>query len=147
LHAARFGVGPLTQELGTLFKTAAPSCQVRETAIAFHLVNGRIYHHDLELAFAECNVRTSGSVGLDGSLMLLAEMPIPAKLLASLNLPPAAAKQKIRVPIAGTIEQPRIDQKMLSTLNAQIIREVAADALKRELENKLKGRLKTGGGH
>jgi hypothetical protein len=146
LHGARVGAGPLTRELSSVLKTKAPTCVIREAEIPVQLVNGRIYHRDLELGFAEFNVRTSGSVGLDGSLMLLAELPIPTKLLGVAQLPPQLARQTIRVPITGTVDQPRVDQRALQAVSSQLIRDLASDALKHELEHKLKGLLKPGGG-
>ena len=45
---------------------------------------GRIYHEGLELRFSDLTIRTSGSVGVDQSLALLAEMPVPPKWVASM---------------------------------------------------------------
>jgi hypothetical protein len=144
LENVRFGPGALSHELSDLFKTPAPSGLIRRCEVMFHLVNGRIHHRDLDLTFPEFTVRTSGSVGLDGSLILLAEMPIPPKLLGSANVTSALAAHKIRVPISGTVDQPRIDQKALNAVAAQLLRDSSGDALKHELEHKLKGLLKPG---
>ena len=140
LHDARFGPGALSRELSAVFKTPPPAIVVRDAEVAFHLVHGRVYHRDLELTFDDVTVRSSGSVGLDGSLVLLVEMPIPPRLLNSVKLSPALAKQIIRLPITGTIDEPRVDQRVIQGVTNQILRELAADALRRELEQKLKSR-------
>jgi hypothetical protein len=147
LQDARFGPGPLTRELTSVFKAPPAASLVRSSEVPFHLVNGRIYHRNLEVHFGDFSVRTSGSVGLDGSLMLLAEMPVPGHLAATTKLGAALSGQIFRLPISGTIEQPRVDQKALQTITAHILRDAAAEALKQELENRLKGLLNPGGGH
>jgi hypothetical protein len=146
LHNARIGAGPLTQELTSALKQKSPTCTVRESEIGFQLVNGRVYHRDLELIFPDFTVRTSGSVGLDGSLLLLAEMPLPLKLLGITQVPPQLARQTIRVPITGTIDHPRVDHNTLQSVSTQLVRDLAGEALRHELEHKLKGLLKQGGG-
>ncbi len=110
-HDARFGPGPLTRELTAVFKKPPPSCVVRASEVPFHMANGRIYHRDLELIFPEFTVKTFGSVGLDGSLVLLVEMPMPPKLVASLKLSAALARQTIRLPVSGTVDEPRLDAR------------------------------------
>jgi hypothetical protein len=134
LHGARFGPGPLSRELAGTFKTPPPACMVREREVPFHLQRGRVYHRDLELIFPEFTMRTSGSVGLDGSLALQIEMPIPVNLLGQTNVNSALAKQTIRLPIIGTVDQPHIDEHALHALSAQILRTIAAEALERKLK-------------
>jgi hypothetical protein len=134
---AQFGPGALARELGAVFKIAPPPCRVAPADIPFHLANGRIYHRDLELVFAEGTLRSSGSVGLDGSLGLLIEMPIPPALIASANLPSSLAKQMLRLPVGGTIDQPRIEPRALQAATNQILREVAGEALQQRLKSLL----------
>ncbi len=147
IHAARLGPGPFTRELGGAFKLPPPTAVVRPGEVPFHLVNGRVYHRDLELVLPDVTVRTSGSVGLDGSLALVAEMPLPSRLFGAVSLSPALAKQTVRLPIGGTLEQPRLDQKALQGVVGQIARDLAGEALKHELENRLKSLLRPGGGN
>ncbi len=139
LHRARFGPGPLSRELAAVLKTAPPACAVRDATVPFHLVHGRVYHRDLELTFPDFTIRTSGSVGLDGSLAMLVEMPLPVKLLGSAKVSRALAAQTIRLPIAGTVHAPHIDRQALQAISGQLLREIAADALEREVERKLRG--------
>lgn len=145
LHSARITPGPLVRELGTLMRTPTAAALTKEARVPFQLIGGRVYHRDLELAFPEFTVRTSGSVGLDGSLALLAEMPVPPRWAAASKLAPALAKQTIRLPIGGTVEQPRIDQTALRRLTAEFARDVAGETLRNELEKKLQGILRPRG--
>ena len=90
---------------------------------------------NLELILADnFSVKTSGSVGLDGSLAMTAEMPIPVSLLGALKLPAAIAKTPIRLPITGTIDHPRIDPKALQ----DVLKQASRDAVGGIVEDRLK---------
>ena len=41
------------------------------------MVQGRVYHRGLELQLPEVTVRTYGSVGVDQTLAIMAEMNVP----------------------------------------------------------------------
>jgi hypothetical protein len=138
IHSAQVSAGPLVRELSVLLKGPATLTLTRENVVPFQVINGRVYHRDLELHFPELTVRTSGSVGLDGSLSLIAEMPVPPKWLGSSKLASALAKQTIRLPIGGTLSKPRLDQRALRELSAQMARQAAERAIGQELDNQLK---------
>jgi hypothetical protein len=108
IHSARISASPLLRELGLLRKRPPTADLVREAVVSFQVANGRVYHRDLELVFPDLTIRTSGSVGFDGSLDLVAEMPVPSKLLGHGRLADAAARQPLRLPIRGTLEKPKL---------------------------------------
>ncbi len=135
LHSARIGAGPLLQELSVFLKSPPVLKIPREHVIPFRLVNGRVYHQNLDMPLGELTVRTTGSVGLDGSLALIAEMPIPPKWLGKNQLPKGA--QTIKLPIGGTISSPRIDEKELRKLMAQHLKDAASEGLRQEMEKSL----------
>ena len=85
-------------------------------------------------------IRTCGSVGLDGLLSLLAEMPVPPKLIANTPVAGALKDKSIQLPIGGTLDKPVLDAKALANTTAQIMREAAGGTLGREL-NKTFDRL------
>lgn len=138
LHAAKVGPGPLVRELSGLLRTPAPASLVKEAHVPFQVTRGRVHHRNFELMFPDFTVRTSGSVGLDGSLALVAEMPIPPKWIGNNRLGTALAQRTIQLPIRGTLEQPRLDERALEAALAQFTRDAAAELLKQELDNRLK---------
>ena len=73
----------LLQAIGSLFGMPGEAEIRRDLVVPFQMVNGRVYHSNFEIPFRNATVRTRGSVGLDGTLALIAEMPIPEKLLGS----------------------------------------------------------------
>lgn len=137
IHSARVGPGPLVHELAVLLRAPPNVCAIRESVVPFHLVNGRVHHRDLELIFPELTVRLSGSVGLDGSLALIAEMPIPPKWLGSNRMSAALAKQTVKLPIGGTLDRPKLDEKVLRAASVQFLREAGGEMLRQELEKQL----------
>ncbi len=129
LHHAKVGPSPLIVQITGLLKTVAPFSVIRENQVKFKLEKGRVHHENLELNLPDnLTVRTSGSVGLDGSLSMIAEMPIPAKLLG-FKIPPALARVPLRLPIAGTVDHPQIDSRALQDLVKQAAREAGSNLL------------------
>lgn len=134
LHSAQIGPGPLVQELAVLLGRATPAQLRREAVIPFRMSQGRVYHRDLELVFPDLTIRTHGSVGLDQSLEIMAEMPIPPKWRASHQMLDLALQdQIIRVPIAGTLSKPKIDSRTLEQLSQQFLENAARNVLERGL--------------
>ncbi len=144
IHSAAISPGPLVQELSVLLNGPATLTLARENVVPFRLVNGRVYHSGLELHFPELTVRTSGSVGLDGSLALIAEMPVPPKWLGSSKLAQAVAGQTIRLPVGGTLSKPKLDQAALRAASAQFARDATENAIRLELDSTLKREAENG---
>lgn len=145
IHSAQVSAGPLVQELSVLLAGPATLTLAKDNIVPFRLLNGRVYHTGLELHFPELTIRTSGSVGLDGSLSLTAEMPVPPKWLGSSKLAKTAlGNQTIRLPIGGTLSHPKIDEKALRDASVKFVRDAAGNALGQETEGKLKKEAESG---
>ncbi len=144
IHSAQVSPGPLVQELSVLLKGPATLTLARDNVVPIVMKNGRVYHSNLELHFPELTVRTAGSVGLDGSLALVAEMPVPPKWLGSGRLASAVAGQTIRLPIGGTLSSPKLDQQALRAAAAQFARETTENVLRQDVDGKLKQEAENG---
>jgi translocation and assembly module TamB len=139
LHSAQVSGSPLVQELSVLLKGPATLTLAKDNVVPFRLVEGRVYHNGLELRFPELTIRTSGSVGLDGSLALTAEMPVPPKWLGNSKLAKSVlGNQTIRLPIGGTLEKPKIDEQALRNAMSRFVRDTAEKTLRQEIDNNLK---------
>jgi len=138
VHSVQIGPGPLIRELAGLLGYAAPARLRRESAVPFEMVDGRVYHSNLELIFPDLTVRTSGSVGLDKTLSIVAEMPIPPKWLGKNVLGNALKDQTVRIPIRGTLSQPQLDRRVLARFNQQLLKDAAKNVLEEELQEGLK---------
>jgi translocation and assembly module TamB len=129
IHSIEIGPGPLIRELAVLMGRETPAKLRREGIVPFQMVDGRIYHKDLELIFPDFTVRTYGSVGLDQTLAIMTEMPVPPKWLENNPLAPGLKDQIIRIPLAGTLQKPQLDRAEMDKLSRQFIRNAARNML------------------
>ncbi len=117
IHELAVGPGALVRELATALRMPPRLVTVENEPITFRLSDGRIHHSELTFRLQRLVIRTSGSVGLDGSLSMVAEVPMPAHLLGDRPIAAILAKQTLRIPIKGTLKKPRIDgQGLLKSL-------------------------------
>ena len=138
IHDVRVGPGYLIQELAQLAGRANQVQITRQSVVPFRMVDGRIYHRDLELAFPEVTIRTYGSVGVeDQSLAMMAEMPIPARWQTNPAVAAALRNQVIQIPISGTLRQPRIDRRAFDQLARQFMQNAAQNMLETQLNKQL----------
>ena len=138
IHSLEVSPGPLVRQFAVFLGRETPAKLRPESTVLFRMVGGRVYHQGLELIFPEFTVRTYGSVGLDQTMSLMAEMPVPPKWLA--NRPMLAQtlrNQTIRVPIAGTLSQPRLDQKVMADLSRQFLQKAAGNMIQGEFNKQL----------
>jgi hypothetical protein len=137
VHAVRIGPGPLIREMAVVLGRDKAAELKRESVIDFRLVDGRVYHKGLEMAFPDVTVRTYGSVGLDQTLSIMAEMPVPPKWQAGGMLGSALRDQTLRLPIAGTLSKPSIDKRVFDQLQGQVLQKAAENVLGDELHRGL----------
>ena len=111
----------------------------RESTVDFKMIQGRIYHQNLEFAFPGVLVRTNGSVGiLDQSLSMNAETIVSGERLGNLPIAQAALQNTtFRLPIAGTLSRPSIDGRAFAEATRQNIRNAAEGALQQGLNRGL----------
>jgi hypothetical protein len=138
IHSMEIGPGALTGELGTFLSRAAPAGLRQNSIVQFRVLDGRVYHQGLELVFPEFSIRTRGSVGFDQTLAIEAELPVPPKWLANNPLIPQAVRnQTIRVPIAGTLAKPQLNQQVMQDLTRQFLQKAAGNVIEGELNKGL----------
>lgn len=142
VHTIRVKGTALLFELVTALAETPSEAQIApNTVIPFQMANGRVYHKDLVVTFPNVpnfSIRTSGSVGVDGSLQLLAEMPVPPKLvaLAAKNGVPLD-NQSFKIPIGGTLTHPKIDAGALRQAEGDLLRNNVRNAAEGAIQNQL----------
>lgn len=134
IHSIRATPGPLLTEITRALKLPVGLNLTKEQTIPVRLTQGRVHHQNLEIPLGEVDLKTSGSVGLDGSLSILAEFPTPQRWLGK-NAPRALGV--IRLPIGGTLTAPRIDPQALQQIVSRYAVEATGELLRRELEKNL----------
>jgi len=138
IHSIEVGPGPLTAEMATFLGRAAPAKLKQESVVEFRMVDGRVHHRGLELIFPDFTMRTAGSVGLDQTLNITVEMPVPPKWQAgNTTLAQAMRNQTITVPLAGTLSKPRLDQRVVDNYTRQFLQRAASNVIESELNRLL----------
>ena len=141
LHAVRVGPGPVVTELATLFGAKQTKLTLaNEQVVPVRLADGRVHHEGLALTANGFTVRTTGSVGLDGSLDLVAEVPVPEGAVAPLlrnnpRLREAVTAKRLAVRVGGTIAKPRLDPGAFREAVRRYAEEVAREAARNKLDD------------
>lgn len=115
-----------------------------EQNIPFAVERGRVTHKDMRIQAGDVLVTTSGSVGLDGSLELIAGIPILKEWVDKTPALQPLAGQMIQIPIRGTVQRPQLDSSGLIQLAQQLATSALAGAAQKQIDkglNKLLGPL------
>ena len=148
VHYVRVGPGPLARSLIQLAEqvralsqqrpwtpSANPTTwlQLPAQTVAFRMEDQRVHHQGLLFQIDDVQVRTSGSVGLDQQLALEAEIPIRDEWVNQSPLLASLRGQTLKIPIRGTLDKPRLDERALANLTRQAV----GGAVNRALENQI----------
>ncbi|MBI3839586.1 MAG: hypothetical protein HY288_16825, partial [Planctomycetia bacterium] len=102
---------------------------IDDSNIEFRMVNRRVYHRGLQFMVGAVPVTTHGSVGLDESLAIVAEIPLQATLLGiDLSLGTLEG-QTLQIPLEGTLSRPKLDRRALQQLTGQMLQSTARGVL------------------
>ncbi len=137
VHQIDVAAGPLLYELALLLGVEARARLASNSVVRFRMVDRRVYHEAVALDLGGLTVQTQGSVGLDGTLSLLAEVPVPPQWLNEPQIRAAVGSQTLRVPIGGTLERPQLDRRMLDQLSQQMVRETTRNVIEENLNRQL----------
>jgi hypothetical protein len=122
VHSATMNSGPLIEQLASLVSASPSLIHIEpESVILFRMTGGRIYHQGLALQFPDVTMRTYGSVGLDDSLKLMVETSVPLKWLPSNAVTDTIKKQKLQIPVGGTLKSPQLDLGELARVKSQLL--------------------------
>jgi hypothetical protein len=154
LHKATVTAGPVVGEVAKLLGADNTIMTLaNEQAVPVRVENGRVFHENLTIKVGGYFVKTSGSAGFDGSLDLVADVPIPGGLPALKNSPvlaKALTGKRLQVPIRGTLDKPVLDPRAFQAAVAKLVQEAARDAgkdlLNKELEKVFPGGVMPKGG-
>lgn len=126
LHAIDVSPGPLARELAKLFKSAGVVHLARESNVEFQLADGRVSHRGLEFGIEQLRIRTSGSVGFDESLDMVAEVHFNLSESLTEKLPVLSKLNQhvLRIPVKGTLKRPQLDFKSLAANSPALLGEL-----------------------
>ncbi len=111
-----------------------------EQRIAFRMVDGQVYHENLNVRVGDVQISTAGSVGVDGQMNLVASMPIPDDWADKSPLLQGLRGQSLQFPMGGSLSQPQINTDFLRQFGREAVRGAAQGLLQQGLSKGL-GRL------
>ncbi len=128
LHTVQFAAGPTIKSVVQRFNLNGDwrAELAHETVIPFQMHQQRIYHQNFQFGLGPVRMETSGNIGFDDTLDLIARIFIraDANQLAGRPVLQALSEQGIRLPITGTFEKPLIDDKALGTDAINLVQSV-----------------------
>ncbi|MEZ6133909.1 MAG: hypothetical protein R3C53_03255 [Pirellulaceae bacterium] len=148
MHSAEVGPGPLSNQIISMVKqidairkkdfTQAVSTQkvwlkMPEQRIDFQMVDGRVFHRNLNIRVGDVNMTTSGSVSVDGQMDMMAAMPIPDDWIEKSPLLVGLRGQSLQFPMRGTLKAPQIDGESIRQLGRQAVQGAAQGLLEKGL--------------
>jgi hypothetical protein len=102
------------------------------------MIEGRVEHQNFQIEIGDVVVRTSGYVGLDQSLSLVAEIPIRDKWVQRDPFLRGLKGQTLKIPIRGTLQKPRLDKQVIARLSRQMLQGAADGLLNDAIDRRLK---------
>ena len=136
VHGATVGPGPLAdqllglvQQVRALRKGAGATdgggqqstwLQLPEQQIGFDVQQGRVAHKNMQIQAGDVVIHTSGSVGIDGQLELIAAVPILKEWVDKAPMLQSLAGQQIQIPVRGSIQQPKMDMSSFASIGQQL---------------------------
>ncbi|MFO0912183.1 MAG: hypothetical protein U0795_04465 [Pirellulales bacterium] len=126
--------GPIVVAITDALSALAKQAQVTQIKIAdesvvpFQLADGQVSHSGLAFGLPEVApelvLKTSGSVSLDRQLNLLLEAPLPFALLQNSPLAQALGNQQLRIPVRGTLDDPKFSIEGDGSIASGVISEL-----------------------
>lgn len=118
--------------------------EMPEQRVPFNLVQGRVYHEGMTFAIKNVSLKTRGSVGVDNTLNLVADIPVHDEWLGKDKILAGLKGKTISIPITGTLSQPQVDPAIFENLLRQVGESGLEGVLKDKVGDELNGILNNG---
>ena len=112
-----------------------------EQSVPVNVKDGRVYHEGIKFSHDDIAVQTSGSVGLDQTINMVAEIPIADDWLGGNEYLAGIKGQSISIPISGTVSKPILDRRAVQNFSSQLAKQAASSALQKVVGDKLTPKL------
>ncbi|QDU30749.1 hypothetical protein ETAA8_58970 [Anatilimnocola aggregata] len=91
-----------------------------EQQVKFELIDGRVHHHGLKMNVSNVTITTRGSVGLDQTMEIVADVPIQDSWLKQNSALAGLKGQSLQIPIRGTLAAPSPDLRVIANLTKDL---------------------------
>ena len=115
--------------------------KIEQQSIPLAVENGRVFHEGIKFSHDELEIRTSGSVGFDQSVNLVAKIPIADEWIEGKRYLTGLRGQSISIPIGGTVNRPVIDRAAVQKLSTDLVRNAAQGAIGNAITDKVNPKL------
>ncbi|MGE5194772.1 MAG: hypothetical protein ACM3U2_19955 [Deltaproteobacteria bacterium] len=114
-----------------------PLVVIGRQEIKFKLQDRRIYHSPVEFKVRELVIRTRGSVGVDQTLDLVAEISFSDQLLSRARFLSPYRERPLVLPIRGTLRKPKVDPQVVGRLATEFGQNAVEGLINRGLQKLL----------
>ena len=108
-----------------------PIVELDRQVVEFQLQGRRVFHSPVEFKIRNLLVRTHGSVGIDQTLDVLAEISFSDEFVSRARFLSPLKGRTLELPIQGTLRKPRIDRGAI----AQILRQFGQNTIEGLINN------------
>lgn len=122
---------------GLASKPQVTLLSIRDQQVNFRVMEGRVHHQNLEFQVNDITMRSQGSVGLDQTVQLTLQLPVPDSWVAKEPLLAGLKGQSLQIPVSGTLTRPQIDARAIANLSQQLLQGAAQQAIGGELNKAL----------
>ena len=133
LRGALKGQAPEADRLGDSFSLV----RLDEQQLQVSMSQGRVHHQGLTMNVGDVPVVTSGSVGIDQSLDLVAEIAVQDSWIEGKSYLVGLSGQSLKIPIRGTVSRPRVDLSIIEELGRKTLAGTANRAIRGEINGLL----------
>ena len=149
VNQAQIGPSPLSRELIEIGKQIEAVLKNRPPGtvktwltmpnqnVRFAVQGGRVFHEGMSFQVRDISITTRGSVGVDQSISLLAEVPIKDEWVAKERILAGLKGQALQIPIGGTLSQPKVDARAITDIGAKMIGGTIKNKIEQELDKGL----------
>jgi hypothetical protein len=131
IHSLDVTPGPVGRVISEFLHLPATLVASQESVVRFQMHDGRVHHRDLQFVLGGLPVTTRGSVGLDQSLELTANVTLPRFQNEEAPFRHALSGRTLAIPIRGTLHKPQIDSQALARTGVDIANDVLANLAQR----------------
>jgi translocation and assembly module TamB len=113
--------------------------RVRPEPMRVRLVDRRLWHEGLVMDAGQLTVKSSGSVGADGTLAMVVEVALRGDIAGQTPVVAQLLRTPLAIPLKGTVERPQFDARSIDVILGRIVENTAQavlnDGLNRGLES------------
>ena len=115
--------------------------RMEEQTIPILVREGRVFHENLKFSHKDLVVQTSGSVGMDQSLNMVAQIPIAEDWIDGKEYLAGLKGKSFSIPITGTVTKPVLDKRSIQNFTQNLAKEAANSAINKAVAEKLNPKI------